>query len=377
MYPITDQQIDFILRDLKGRGVELEDLQLNLLDHVCCIVEQELDPGGDFESFYQKVIPRFFKKELKEIEEETRYLLTFKHYYAMKKTMMISGTISISLFIIGSFFKMMHWPGANIMIVSGTAIFSFLFLPLIFLLKTRDAGPKRDKLITAIGSLVGMLLCMAVLFAVMHWPGAGNGIFWLSAIAVSVFVLIPVYFFTGIRNPDTRINTIVTSIVLVGASCLLFAMVNVRPSLRLTQIKMYNYIQSEALLDKMQANMVTGNKLITEMNAQCEEIKALILQSSIGERAIPPDFDKKDMLMEEGNLGADFFDNGKGIQLLKMLKGEMISFNNLPELNAGSKVPVDHSILDIDFDLIGRYSNYTVLNGINQLQMYLVVSGVK
>jgi hypothetical protein len=76
MYTLTDEQIDFILTDIKQRGVEMEDLQLNLLDHICCIIEQDLSPGSDFESFYRKTIPRFFKKELREIEEETLYLLT-------------------------------------------------------------------------------------------------------------------------------------------------------------------------------------------------------------------------------------------------------------------------------------------------------------
>ncbi len=63
MYILSEQQIDFILNDIKIRGVEMEDLQLNLLDHICCIVEYELEPGGNFEHFYQKTIPRFFKKD--------------------------------------------------------------------------------------------------------------------------------------------------------------------------------------------------------------------------------------------------------------------------------------------------------------------------
>jgi hypothetical protein len=47
MYTLSEQQIDFILNDIKSRGVVMEDLQLNLLDHVCCIVENELDLDDD------------------------------------------------------------------------------------------------------------------------------------------------------------------------------------------------------------------------------------------------------------------------------------------------------------------------------------------
>ena len=59
MYCITDEQIDYILNDIRRNGVETEDLQLNLLDHICCIIEQNLDEYDDFESFYQQIIKQF------------------------------------------------------------------------------------------------------------------------------------------------------------------------------------------------------------------------------------------------------------------------------------------------------------------------------
>ena len=43
MYRLNDQQIDYILSDIGARGVEMESLQLNLLDHICCIVERDLE----------------------------------------------------------------------------------------------------------------------------------------------------------------------------------------------------------------------------------------------------------------------------------------------------------------------------------------------
>jgi hypothetical protein len=91
MYTLNEQQIDRILNDIRARGVNTESLQLNLLDHICCIVEQNLEPDGDFEDFYARTIKTFYKKELSEIEEEAQLLLTYKNYYAMKKIMITSG----------------------------------------------------------------------------------------------------------------------------------------------------------------------------------------------------------------------------------------------------------------------------------------------
>jgi len=132
MYCLSEKQIDYILNDIRARGVELESLQLNLHDHICCIIEQNLEENGDFESFYQKTIKTFYKDELWEIEEETLLLLSYKNYYAMKKIMILSGTFSAATMILGIIFKFMHWPGASLFIILGIGTSSLIFLPLLY-----------------------------------------------------------------------------------------------------------------------------------------------------------------------------------------------------------------------------------------------------
>ena len=83
-------------------------------------------------------IKTFYKTNLWEIEEETTSVLTFKNYYAMKKSMLTSGTAAISFLTIGIFFKFMHWPGASVCIVLGIGLLSLVFLPLMFILKIKE-----------------------------------------------------------------------------------------------------------------------------------------------------------------------------------------------------------------------------------------------
>src|SRR6185369_15423946 len=94
MYCLSDEQIDYILNDIRRNGVEMEDLQQNLLDHICCIIEQNLEANGNFEHIYSATIKTFYKKEMRKIEEETKFLLKFKNYYTMKKVMIYSGAFS-------------------------------------------------------------------------------------------------------------------------------------------------------------------------------------------------------------------------------------------------------------------------------------------
>lgn len=372
MYVLSEKQIDFIFLDIKERGVAMEDLQLNLLDHICCIIENEYKSDMEFDAFYSKTINRFFKKELKEIEDETILILTYKNYYAMKKTMMVSGTTAAILLIVGSFFKLMHWPGASILLVLGTVLLSLIFLPLLFLTKSKESSNNSEKAVLGIGALVGILYCLSTLFKVMHWPGSTY--LWVSTVVLSAFVFIPVYFFTGIKNEERKVNTIVTTILLIGATSILFMLLNIRPSKKELQLKMYNYLQSEAVLKNLQAvqhKQLLGNPenatLSAEINEKCEQIKGLIIQNSIGENTLRNDFEARNIVLEDGRLGTDFYDNGEGAKMILKLEELLSNYNK----SAAIKISKQNSILDSSFGTIGYYNKYSVLSNIQHLQMQL------
>jgi hypothetical protein len=81
MYSLTNQQIDFIANDIRRRGIEIESLQDNLLDHICILIENHLKENGNFEACYQEVIRTFYSHSLKEIEAETLLLVSLRRPY--------------------------------------------------------------------------------------------------------------------------------------------------------------------------------------------------------------------------------------------------------------------------------------------------------
>jgi hypothetical protein len=87
MYSISDEQIDFILHDLGANGIETESLQQDLLDHICIIIEQNFDEGGDFDQFYAATVKTFYKKELREIEEERNFLLSLPRHLILNRNL--------------------------------------------------------------------------------------------------------------------------------------------------------------------------------------------------------------------------------------------------------------------------------------------------
>jgi len=274
MYQLSDKQIDHILNDIGARGVEMESLQQNLLDHICCIIEQDLEENGDFESFYQKTIKTFYKDALWEIEEETLLLLTFKNYYTMKKAMIVSGTISTALLSMGLIFKFMHWPGASLGILLGIGTLSLIFLPLMFLLKIKEKQNVKDKLTIGIGAFAGILISLGILFKIMHWPYAN--IMMTSSLTILLLVFLPFYFFSGIRNPETKVNTIVSSILLISASGLLLTLMrSPRASFLIDKQLTETYLRDDQLLRvEIKDIRLMGDSTNSELNKKGEEIIA-------------------------------------------------------------------------------------------------------
>lgn len=369
MYLITDKQIDYILNDIRRNGVEMEDLQLNLLDHICCIIEQNLKEDDDFERFYQSIITQFYKKELREIEVETINLLTFKNYYSMRKFMFVSGALSAVAFIIGSIFKVMHWPGAAIILVLGFFLLSFIFLPLLLVLKMREVNTTRDKLILGLGTCLGILYCLAMLFKIMHWTGAN--IMWVSMLVIALTTFIPIYFFTGIRNPETKVNTIVSTVLLVGAFGIQLSLTNIY--VKKTD-KAHTYLQNEQLLSLMQPTGMYAvetndriDNLASNINKDCVELKRIIIKKTIGQPDLPKDYINITNFSEM-MLGNGFNAGETGFNKVMQLKKNVEAYN----ATAGNKkIPVSYTVLDTEEGVLKSYENIVALNDLVQIQMFL------
>lgn len=375
MYRISDQQIDYILSDIGARGVEMESLQQNLLDHVCCIIENNLEENGDFESFYKKTIQTFYKDELWEIEEETLLLLTYKNYYTMKKIMINSGIAAATFFIIGSFFKFMHWPGASLLILLGMAIGALVFLPLIFLFKKNETTESKGKIVLGIGVINGILFCAYSLFKVMHWPYASN--LWFITLGLFSFVFIPLYFFNGIKNEANKVNTITTSLILIIVAGVFFLQTSLKSSKQVYVAKTQNYLQEQELINRLQnikndsvQQNIELKSVSTDIVKKCEEIKGMIIFDALGQKTIPENFESSFQWIEEGGLG-DEFNNGREGELVILNLNDLIKkYNSLCSSN--KKLP--NTLEKLISDKLMQQSNYNLLLSLSQIELYVIVN---
>lgn len=314
MYELSKDQVDFILEDVRRNGIKTEELQLSLLDHICCVIENEMSPDKNFDDYYRSVLPRFFKKELKEIQEETDLLLTFKHYYAMKKVMLRSGMFSAITFVLGAILKIMHLPGANVVLLFSIFIISFIFLPIYFLVKTKEVKVVKDKFLFGFGVLFGILFCISTLFKMLHWPGAT--ILWLTSLVVLFFLFLPVFFFSGIRNPETKLNTMLSSIMVLIAGGMVFTMTS-----------LYGTKFKEEAIEIANSHLGKVKTFTMTMNSDIKEIDTIGSQSSILKSNAKSAISKIDAV-KKGLF--THLSNGKNLTEVKLLKEY---YNNIQSMN--------------------------------------------
>jgi hypothetical protein len=86
-----------------------------------------------------------------------------------------------------------------------------------------------------------------MLSLVMHWTMKDP--IWLITLAIAFFIFIPAYFFTGIRKPQTKGNTIIASILMVAVTGIQFTLTDLRGK---TSDQTSATLGNEALVEKSQ-----------------------------------------------------------------------------------------------------------------------------
>jgi hypothetical protein len=132
----------------------------------------------------------------------------------MKKTTLISGVVSSIIVLIGVLFKIMHWPGASVVLLIGIVIFAAVYSLSLFIDKQKLASTKTQKISNVFVMLAMVLISVGFLFKILHWPGAGIVIYLSNA---ALLVLIPIIFIKASKETETvkKLNFYIESIVIV------------------------------------------------------------------------------------------------------------------------------------------------------------------
>ena len=226
MVELTELQIELIDAYIKENGVAQNELQEDLLDHLCTSIETQLQQGKSFEEAFQHTINLFGPGGLKQVQTETFELLTEMNA-TMKKVTFGFGLTSTFLLLAGTIFKLMHWPGANVMFMLGAVILALIYLPLILRHKLKES-PNNEALLHISGFVGLAFTTVGSLFKIMHWPGAS--ILLMVGLGTLAFIYVPIYFYKKYQVSANKPITFSASLVAMTCLILVFALTRVNNS---------------------------------------------------------------------------------------------------------------------------------------------------
>jgi hypothetical protein len=216
MPELSLQNIDQISKDIRRQEITFSHLADELIDHICCDVEYQMKNGMSFPEAYRLVKEKVGSRRLKEIQEETLYIVDTK-YRLMKNTMKISAIAGTVMLGFAALFKIMHWPGAGILMTLGAFTLAFIFMPsaLTVLWKETHSGKRLFLYISAF--ITAMLFIIGVVSKVQHWPLAAF-ILMLAALS-GIVTFIPALLVSKLKDQENRSKKIV---YILGAAGLIF-----------------------------------------------------------------------------------------------------------------------------------------------------------
>lgn len=212
MPELSLHHIEQISHDVSRQEITFSHLLEDLIDHVCCDVENEMQSGLNFAEAYKRVKQKMGSRRLKEIQEETLYTVDTK-YRIMKNTMKISGVAGTILFGFATLFKIQHWPFAGILMFFGALTLAFVFLPSALNVLWKETHNRNRLFLVISAFFAGILLIIGVLFKIQHWPLAGT-ILTLAAISGILF-FIPALALSRLadqENKDKRLSYILGAV---------------------------------------------------------------------------------------------------------------------------------------------------------------------
>jgi hypothetical protein len=212
---LTKLQVLNITETIDKAEISFSHLRDELIDHVCCEIESLMKKGTGFDEAFENIKPKVGIRELEKVQENT-LLLIDKKYRIMKRIMSISGVLSLVCLIAGSLLRIYLIPGANIVLFLGFLCLCFIFLPSSITIMRKE-NKANSKILLYISAYIGSIgFSSGILFKVMHWPGAG--IILPAGIAFLALVFMPVLWYNLKNKIESKLEKYAVLTGIIGGS---------------------------------------------------------------------------------------------------------------------------------------------------------------
>jgi hypothetical protein len=299
----------------------------------------------------------------------------------MKKSMIASGAFTAAALSLGIIMKYMHAAGTMVILTAGIFAACFVFLPLLFGVRVKEKKNTGEKVLLAISSIAWMSAILGVLFKVNHWPFATFLFYSTPFILIAVYL--PLYFFIGIAKPEMRLETVAHSVLIVIACGLFFTLLVTPATERIQTIRATAGVwRSEQILKAEKQLYAAGSTdtvgVLTGISnlllADCEAVKAQILEAETGSRSLPDDFEHREILIpEQHSVSSGFVDNYPGLDAkLNILSSHLQQYNSVVVTSGVMPIPEENGVVDMNKATAMGYKVSACLNNIIGIEMMIL-----
>jgi hypothetical protein len=209
MLSLSCAQIEIIASNVCKAGITLPHLQDELIDHLCCQVEELMRKGMDFEQAYDSIKHTIGVRELKKVQEDT-ILLIDKKYTIMKTTMNVFGILSLGLIAIGTIFKLIHWNNGTFFFLIGFPLLAGVFFPLLIWVMKKESKIKGNLLLYISAGIGGMALILGIFSKILQTPFTE---FLLITGYLLLGIIFPILLLTNLLKKTTEKRKKITYII--------------------------------------------------------------------------------------------------------------------------------------------------------------------
>lgn len=197
---LSKEHIDIIRYRIDQSDITMHTLKDDVLDHVCCVVEQKIREGKPFEIAMQEAFHEIAPHGLDEIQRKTFYLLKSPKIIFMKKVMYLTGLLCATALSLGWLFVTLRWPGGRELFNIGFLAFLWVFVPMLAVDRYRVSlrKAKSEKLRIIIGTISGFIIGLSLVFKVLHLQGAD--VVLIVGMLMFTFGFLPIFFFNLYQN---------------------------------------------------------------------------------------------------------------------------------------------------------------------------------
>lgn len=201
---LTEHQVQVIEDFVDSQGIRIRTLRDDVVDHLCCVLESEMDKGSSFEELLDQATADLAPNGLGDIQDKTLFLLNARRIIFMKKVMYSIGFLGSLSLTTGLTLNLLQVPFGTDLLTVGFLTLLLVFIPLLAIDRYKIALSKalsvRLKII--LGAIAAALTGLSGLFKLLHLQGAEI----LLILGALVFALgfLPFFYFTMYKKSVSR-----------------------------------------------------------------------------------------------------------------------------------------------------------------------------